>query len=236
MVLKFSKGWKGQKERLVNVRDTLNAAFNPFSKDRVQANTGSTTVNRALEAVANHPYVTAGVAAAAVTAAPAAITAVRNVGSVIRGAATGATVRTLEVSAATQAARSTATRYALIAAGAGAAGLILGNRGGNATTGDQTTNPSQSANADQANTNNPSAPSVTDNRNYSRNYFRDSPGASLNQTPTGPTIDQGFDPSIGIGQDQVTTPTQSAEGGSTDNSALWLILLGVGALTLAGNR
>lgn len=58
----------GQVERLTNVAGTLNAAFNPFSKDKVQANVTNPTMKTALETVANHPYIAAGAAAGAITA------------------------------------------------------------------------------------------------------------------------------------------------------------------------
>lgn len=71
MVLQFSNPFlsvAGQVERLKNVAATLNAAFNPFSSQKVQANTSSAGLNAGLEAFANHPYVTAGVIAGGVTA------------------------------------------------------------------------------------------------------------------------------------------------------------------------
>lgn len=59
----------GQKERITNVGKTLNAAFNPFAKVKgVTAKTGSETLNKVLSSVASHPYVSAGVVAAGVTA------------------------------------------------------------------------------------------------------------------------------------------------------------------------
>lgn len=64
----------GQKERLANVGGTLNAAFNPFSKDKVQADTGSRTTNAVLSGLANHPYAVAlvGASIAAPTSAAGA--------------------------------------------------------------------------------------------------------------------------------------------------------------------
>jgi hypothetical protein len=58
----------GQKERISNVGKTLNAAFNPFSKDKVVANVSNTTLKSALEGVANHPYIAAAAVAAPITA------------------------------------------------------------------------------------------------------------------------------------------------------------------------
>lgn len=43
-----------------NMLATLNAAFNPFSKDKVVANTEIPIVNEIAELIANHPYITAG--------------------------------------------------------------------------------------------------------------------------------------------------------------------------------
>lgn len=59
----------GQKERLANVVGVVNAAFNPFSKSTVEANVSNPTMKTALETVANHPYVTAGVIAGGYTLA-----------------------------------------------------------------------------------------------------------------------------------------------------------------------
>jgi hypothetical protein len=59
---------QGQIERLTNVAQTLNAAFNPYSKDTVHANVSNPTVKAVLEVAANHPYITAGLIAGGVTA------------------------------------------------------------------------------------------------------------------------------------------------------------------------
>jgi hypothetical protein len=59
----------GQVERIKNVGATLNAAFNPFASVKgVTANVSNPTVKAVLETVASHPYVSAGVVAAGVTA------------------------------------------------------------------------------------------------------------------------------------------------------------------------
>jgi len=65
------------KAKLQNVVDVVSIAVNPFSKDTIVANTGSKTVNKVLETVANHPYVAAAVATTAIapTAAKAVATA-----------------------------------------------------------------------------------------------------------------------------------------------------------------
>lgn len=58
----------GQKERIQNVGAVLNASFNPLAKNKdIKANTGSETVNKILETVAEHPYISSGVAAGAIT-------------------------------------------------------------------------------------------------------------------------------------------------------------------------
>lgn len=57
------------KEKISNVGNVLNAAFNPFSKSTITATTGSKTLNTVLETVANHPYVSAGVVAGGITLA-----------------------------------------------------------------------------------------------------------------------------------------------------------------------
>ncbi len=60
----------GQKERLLNVGATINAAFNPFSKDKVQANVSNQSVKKTLEVVANNPYTVAGLATGASLISP----------------------------------------------------------------------------------------------------------------------------------------------------------------------
>lgn len=56
------------KEKIQNVGQVLNAAFNPFSSTTVQANVKNPVIKTALETVANHPYATAGVVAGGITA------------------------------------------------------------------------------------------------------------------------------------------------------------------------
>jgi hypothetical protein len=58
----------GQTARISNIGKTLNAAFNPFSKDKVVANVSNTTLKSVLEGVANHPYIAAAAVAAPITA------------------------------------------------------------------------------------------------------------------------------------------------------------------------
>lgn len=62
----------GQKERLLNVVETLKAAV---TTGGIQAHTGSETVNKVLETAANHPFLTAGAAAVAINPAGAAAAA-----------------------------------------------------------------------------------------------------------------------------------------------------------------
>jgi hypothetical protein len=61
----FSKA--GQIERLKNVGAVLNAAFNPFSETKVEANVENRALKYGLEAFANHPYLASGIAAGGVT-------------------------------------------------------------------------------------------------------------------------------------------------------------------------
>lgn len=130
----FSKA--GQKERIINVGKTLNAAFNPLSKDKVVANTNNKTVNKILETTANHPYITAGVAAAGVTAIKAA-PAILSKSALPAGiAGSGSRIAT-----------------PLLYGGAGLLAGSLFSGSGGSKTGDQTTNPtftpSQTTNTSQ---------------------------------------------------------------------------------------
>jgi len=70
---------QGQAERIKNVGGTLNAAFNPFSKNKVQANVQNQQAKTVLTTLANHPYLTA--APFAVAANPAGALAVAGVGA-----------------------------------------------------------------------------------------------------------------------------------------------------------
>lgn len=105
---------QGQLQRLRNVVETYKVVLNPFSRDRISATTGSINANKVLEAVANHPFITAGVAAGGITAvryAPSAFAAMRSPAA--------STV-------VTNAARSSSLRVPAIAAGIGlAAGALF---------------------------------------------------------------------------------------------------------------
>lgn len=59
-----------QSKRLKNVAAVLSIAVNPFTKDKIKANTGIKPVDKVLGAAASHPYITA--APIAVVKAPAA--------------------------------------------------------------------------------------------------------------------------------------------------------------------
>ncbi len=56
------------KAKLQNVVDVLSIAINPLSKDKIIANVSNPTLKTAVETIANHPYVTAGVVAGGITA------------------------------------------------------------------------------------------------------------------------------------------------------------------------
>jgi len=73
----------GQKERIANVGAVVNAAFNPFSKTTITANTGNATANKALSTAVSHPYLAALTATAAI--APAATATVA--GNVVKSVA-----------------------------------------------------------------------------------------------------------------------------------------------------
>lgn len=147
----------GQKERLANVGKTVVSAVSPGGK--VQSNTGLSIIDKPLSAVASHPFISAGVAAAAVTYAPAAVAALRTaVPSVSTAAATGGSL--------------SLGRTAGIAAAAATGGLLIGSSlggkggeggaGGTAQTAPQTQTPTQTTSASQEQTQNPSiAPTQT---------------------------------------------------------------------------
>ena len=83
-------------DRAVNVAETVNAAFNPFSKKTVEANFGSPIVNRAVEAVANHPFQTA----LALTGITSAVNAVKATTAVSKAAQVG-TINTISTNTLT---------------------------------------------------------------------------------------------------------------------------------------
>lgn len=195
----------GQKERIVNVGKTINAAFNPLSKDKVVANTSNKTVNKALQTVANHPYATAGVIAAGVTA-------VKYAPSIMTG--------TGKAALPTIAAKTGSNMIPLIAAGG--AGLVAGSLfgSGKATTGDQYTNPTQTP----TQTTNTSQDTIYGD-NYSYQYLtagRDitgSPSVDFAQSPT-----QNVLPTQSAYQD--TTPSQSA---TTESGTNWILIAAIAA-------
>jgi len=97
-------------DRAINVAETVNAAFNPFSQRTVEANFGSPTVNRAVEAVVNHPFQTAlaltGITSVvrAVTTTTAVQTAAQvGTNTIPTSTLTGGTAQTIAVNSATTA-------------------------------------------------------------------------------------------------------------------------------------
>lgn len=210
----------GQKERLTNVVKTINAAFNPLSKDKVIANTPSKTANKVLETVANHPYVTAGIVAGGITAAkniPQMAVAVKGSAATTTGAySIGKTA---------------------IATGLG--GLALGSLlsgGGKATTGDQITKPQQfpsinpqpKQDTNQNPTINPNQTggnpfNLSGNDNYVLYNYRQSQDTTSNYTAY--ALPNQVTPS-NLTASQETTPSQSATSESGTN---WLTIAAIAA-------
>jgi hypothetical protein len=54
---------QGQGQRIKNVAETLNIAFNPFSQGKIKGNTGITLLDKPLALAANHPYASAALGA-----------------------------------------------------------------------------------------------------------------------------------------------------------------------------
>lgn len=88
----------GQRERIRNVGEVVNAAFNPFTRDKVQANTDVNVVDKSLELIGNHPYQTAALfvtAAQAYKVAYSAISSANALGTRILAGETVADVATV---------------------------------------------------------------------------------------------------------------------------------------------
>ena len=97
-------------DRAINVAETVNAAFNPFSQRTVEANFGNQTVNRAVESIVNHPFQTAlaltGITSVirAVTTKTAVSTAtIVGTNTIPTSTLTGGTAQTIAVNSATTA-------------------------------------------------------------------------------------------------------------------------------------
>lgn len=225
------------KEKLRNVANVIKIAVTGKDLDgdkaTIRANTSSKTLNKGLEVVANHPFITAGVVAGGVTLiknAPAIATAVKS-----------ATLKTSTTSVATTVATTTAKGSIRTAVITGAVGVVAGSLiagSGGASTAPQDVTQDQQTTASQPNTQTPTqdSRSWTDQRNYSRTYIEDSPGASVSQDPSSsviPTQNATQSPSINQTPTQEATPTQTAS--SSGNNWLLIAVIGIGAFML-GNR
>lgn len=197
--------------------------------ERIQARTSSPTANRVLEAGANHPFVTAGIATAGITAvryAPAVAGSLRGATATRAAANTGGTV-----------ARSGALRAGLIGAGIGAGAVLLSGIGSGAKTGPQETRqtqapsqnvqPRQDATQYTYNTDN----SLRQQDTY--NTIRDSPGATLYGQPTQNTSQGATQAPLQYVPSQQTaeqSAQQEATASSSGNSGLLWLALGAAAL------
>ena len=132
---------QGQKDRLYAAANAIKTAVTgstfdgTSAKDAIKATTSSSVTNKVIETAAKHPFITAGVAATAVTAAGLGATA-GAAGSSSAGAATAAT-------STAGAATGAGLKTLAIVGGAGVLAGSLMSSGGKATTGAQTTTPSQ---------------------------------------------------------------------------------------------
>lgn len=231
----------GQKERLNNVVQTLSVAVTgkdtSGQKASVVANTGSETANAILSTAANHPFITAGVAATAVTAAGLGATA-GAAGSSSAGAATAAT-------STAGAATGVGLKTLAIVGGAGLLAGSLFNSGGKASTGAQTTTPSQipsiNPNPNQNTNQNPQTnPFQTSNNpfdvsgsNNKIDYnYRQSQDTTSNYTGYATPVQD--TPSY-LTATQDTSPQQTA---TTSTGTNWLLTAGiiVGAYYLTNKR
>jgi hypothetical protein len=226
----------GQKERLQNVVDTLKIAVNPFSSQKITATTASPAVNKALEAVANNPYTTAGALALGATAA----------GIGIKTAASIAAAATPKVAAAAAAAgTSTILKTAVIAGAAGAAaGAVLSGSGGSKSstapqtqslnlTPSQITSPSQITNYNTQTTNT----SAQTTNTSSRNIITGSPYASIyNPLDTtqayNPLTSLNQNPNLSSSPSQDTSGSQAAAQTAAAGATNPLMLLAIGAAAL----
>lgn len=114
--------------KIKNVGAVLNAAFNPFSKDKVVANVSNPVLKTALETVANHPYVSAAVVSAPIVAIKNPTAATTAVSSIIPKSVTGKVALAAAVPVATGA---LINQPAKTVSAAVAAPSALSNFGGN---------------------------------------------------------------------------------------------------------
>lgn len=209
----------GQKERLSNVANVLKISVTGSDlsgqKNSIVANTGSKTANTVLAAAANHPFITAGVAAAG-------ITAVKMAPTILSGSAATSTAA---------AATSNTMRNIAIA---GAGGIILGsvlNGGGKQDQSQNTTpnlnqnpviSPTQPTNQNpQTNPQQKSAFDVSGSNNRIR-YSQNQDTYSTYNAYAAPTQ---YTPSS-LTAAQTTSPQQSATQESGTN---WLLIAGIAA-------
>jgi hypothetical protein len=211
----------GQKERISNVGKVLGIAtgiYNP-TKTTIQANTSSKTANKVIEAVSNHPYASAGIVAAGVTAAKLAP-------SIVASASTKAP-------SVIGSSFSTGTKLAVAGAAGLAAGSLLSGKGGNSEP-TQITNPFQAPKLDvypvQKTDFNPSVmPTQNDTSSQSGT------GNIWNQTKTQDTYSENYNyqnpiqettPYFSASQD--TNPELVSTGGSSGTDWLTIGLIGAG--------
>jgi hypothetical protein len=174
---------EGQKERLTNAANYINAAFNPFAKDKIteaDVNIKNTNLRKTVAFVAAHPYAIAG-ATAALSVAPSLLSA--GAGSLRAGAA----AKTLGAAALKTA--PAGISKGLVAAGVIAGGaLLLGSAGSGslrAAPQDQqlTQNPQITTNPQQTPTQDTKQSGYSQPTQDTYYQISDSPGASIQGSP-----------------------------------------------------
>lgn len=195
---------EGQKQRFRNIYEVGKIALNPFSQERIVSTTGSRSANAVIEAVANHPYITAGIAAGGITAARSAPAALAGLRSPAVPAATAAATAT----------RANSLRPLGIAAAGGLAAGLLFMRG--SAPQDTTQAASQSGYSSPTNTTTQYDYSQrqTYQDQYTANTIRGSPGARIGSSQ-GQLVDQ---PSSLSAIPSITAPFDQGIGQSASQS------------------
>lgn len=211
----------GQKERIANVGQVLGIAtglYNP-NKKSIVATTPIKPLNTALQTVANHPYITAGVVAGGITAA-------KNIPSIVAAKTAGTAT-----AAGFGTSLSTGTKLAL----AGAAGIAAGSFfGGNNSKPNQTVTPSQNPIQTVTPKQDVTPVQKTSQDTYTINttYGKDSPITSnvmpKQSTPFDVYAGQETSPSFPVSQE--VSPEQTT---TTSPNWLTIALIGAGVYFLA---
>jgi len=208
----------GQKERLKNVVQTIKSAV---TGSGVQSNIKSNVVNKVLSTAASHPFITAGVAAAG-------ITAVKYVPTIF----SAITTKTAVGVTTTAVAGSTLKPLILGAAGGYVVGSSMSGSGGATTKADQTITPTFTPT--QNTTTNTTADNRqfvdTTNRSYAYTYGANSPIYAT--TTADPTANLTPTQSVNVIPSATQDTSGSQDATSSATGSIGAILLGIGALYL----